>query len=233
MKIIEQTLGDLVMANPAAARVLHRYRLAHCCGGRQSLDEACTAESINVEEVIRDIEAEGIRNSAPVDRWDQRPPDELVQYLLDRFHTPLRTELPRLTELAEKVERVHADRPDRPRGLTALLTEVHAAVESHLDKEEQIIIPLIVSGQGHNARMPVQVMMQEHEDHGQNLQRIRRLTADLTIPADACKSWRGLYRALAELEIELMDHIHLENNILFPPVRWPAEGERKAGLWIT
>ena len=64
--------------------------------------------------------------------------------------------------------------------------------------------------------MPVQVMMQEHEDHGLNLRRIRSLTGDFVLPEYACSSWKELYRALAALEVELMDHIHLENNILFP-----------------
>jgi regulator of cell morphogenesis and NO signaling len=98
------------------------------------------------------------------------------------------------------------------------LTLRRAAVDSHLAKEEQILFPLILSGRGKTAHMPVQVMMQEHEDHGQNLQRIRELTSNLQIPDYACASWRELYRSLAQLEVELMDHIHLENNILFPRV---------------
>ncbi len=114
------------------------------------------------------------------------------------------------------MEDAHADKPERPAGLADLLTEVRAAVESHLAKEEQILFPLILSGRGQMAHMPVQVMMQEHEDHGENLRRIRELTNDLQIPEYACASWRELYRSLARLEVELMDHIHLENNILFP-----------------
>jgi regulator of cell morphogenesis and NO signaling len=215
MKNTEQTLGDLVTAFPEAAKVLQRYRLDYCCGGKQSLGEACAAENIEAEAVLRDIEAAGMGNVEAA-RWDQRPLDKLVQHILDRYHAPLRTELPRLIELAGQVERAHADKQDRPKGLADLLTDVQAAVESHLAKEEQILFPLIVSGRGHNARMPVQVMMQEHEDHGRNLQRIRELTNDLTVPEHACASWRELYRALGELEVELMDHIHLENNILFP-----------------
>ncbi len=217
MKSTEQTLGDLVSAFPSAAKIFQRHRLDYCCGGKQSLGEACAAENIDPEVVLKDIEAAGV-GDVDVARWDQRPLDELVQHILDRYHAPLRAELSRLIELADRVERAHADKPDRPEGLAELLTEVRAAVESHLAKEEQILFPLIVSGRGHHAHMPVQVMMQEHEDHGQNLGRIRKLTGDLTVPEHACESWRELYRALGELEVELMDHIHLENNILFPRV---------------
>jgi regulator of cell morphogenesis and NO signaling len=215
MKNTEQSLGDLVTAFPAAAKVLQRYRLDYCCGGQQSLDEACAAENIDPEAVLRDIEVAGA-GAVDVARWDRRPLDELVQHILDRYHAPLRVELPRLIELAGQVERAHADKPRCPSGLADLLTEVKAAVEGHLVKEEQILFPLIVAGRGPTAHMPVQVMMQEHEDHGKSLRRIRELTSDLTVPEHACASWRELYRALGELAVELMDHIHLENNILFP-----------------
>lgn len=215
MRNTEQTLGNLVTASPAAAKVLQRYRLDYCCGGKQTLGEACAAENIDPEAVLRDIDAAGT-GSVDVARWDERPLDELVQHILDRYHAPLRVELPRLIELAGQVERAHADKPDRPLGLSDLLTEVKAAVESHLAKEEQILFPLIVAGRGRTAHMPVQVMMKEHDDHGQNLRRIRQITNDLTVPEHACASWRELYRALGELEVDLMDHIHLENNILFP-----------------
>jgi regulator of cell morphogenesis and NO signaling len=211
----EQTLGELVTAIPAAARVFHRYGLDFCCGGKQSLEEACAAERLDPEAVIQEIETTAASGQEEV-RWGQRPLEELIQHILDRYHAPLKTEIPRLIDLARKVEDVHGDKPDCPAGLADLLTEVRAAVESHLAKEEQILFPLILSGRGQMAHMPVQVMMQEHEDHGQNLRRIRELTNDLQIPDYACASWRELYRSLAQLEVELMDHISLENNILFP-----------------
>jgi regulator of cell morphogenesis and NO signaling len=155
------------------------------------------------------------RDAAEI-RWAERPLDELIWHVLDRYHAPLRREIPRLIELSRLVERVHADRPDRPPGLADLLEEVHQAVEGHLAKEEKILFPLILAGRGQMAHMPVQVMVQEHEDHGQSLRRIRGLTKGFRPPEDACASWCELYRALARFEVELMDHIDLENNILFP-----------------
>lgn len=215
MRNTAQTLGNLVTTHPAAARVLHRYRLDYCCGGKQTLDLACAAADIDPEAVLREIDGVGTGGTDAV-RWDQRPLDELVQHILERYHAPLRIELPRLIDLAGRVERAHADSPECPEGLSDLLTEVRVAVESHLAKEEQILFPLIVGGRGRTAHMPVQVMMQEHDDHGHNLRRIRQITGELTVPEHACASWRELVRALGELEVDLMDHIHLENNILFP-----------------
>jgi regulator of cell morphogenesis and NO signaling len=211
----KQTLGELVTAIPAAARVFHRYGLDFCCGGKQSLEEACAAERLDPEVLIQEIETAAASERQEL-RWDQRPVEELIQHILDGYHAPLRREIPRLIHLARRVEEVHANKPDCPAGLADLLTEVRAAVESHLDKEERILFPLILSGRGQTAHMPVQVMIKEHEDHGQNLRRIRALTNNLQIPEYACASWRELYRSLAQLEMDLMDHIHLENNILFP-----------------
>jgi regulator of cell morphogenesis and NO signaling len=215
MATTEQTLGQIVTANPTAERVLHRHRLDFCCGGKQSLAEACASSGLDAEGVLREIAA------APADErdeaeWAGRTVAELVEHLLERYHAPLRTELPRLIDLSHLVERAHADKPERPAGLAELLSEVRDAVESHLAKEEKILFPLILAGRGAMARMPVQVMLQEHEDHGRSLRRIRELTADFGLPEDACPSWRELYRSLAELELELMRHIHLENDILFP-----------------
>jgi len=211
----EQTLGDTVAANPAAAKVFQRHGLDYCCGGKQSLRQACAAGHVDTEAVLREIAVAGA-DAKDEARWAERPLAELIEHIIDRYHAPLRTELPRLLELARKVEQVHADKPDRPEGLAELLADVRAAVESHLAKEEQILFPLVLSGRAQTAYMPVQVLTQEHEDHGQNLRRIRELTRDFELPEHACASWRELYGALARLEVDLMDHIHLENNILFP-----------------
>ncbi len=213
---VEGTLGELVTAEPAAARVFYRHGLDFCCGGKQSLGQACAAAGLDVDTVLSEIDdAKADGHGADV-RWDAQPFEELVDHIVRRYHLPLRTELPRLIDLACKVEQAHAGKADCPEGLADLLVQVREAVESHLTKEELILFPLILAGRGQTAHMPVQIMIQEHEDHGQNLARIREITNKLSVPDDACATWRELYRALAQLERELMDHIHLENNILFP-----------------
>jgi len=209
-----ESLGELVAANPEAARVLHARGLDYCCRGSRSLQQACADAGLDPAEVLAEIQRANASEGSAT-RWDERPLAELIQHILDRYHEPLRQQLPRLVELASLVESAHVDNPDRPTGLAQLLAEVNTAVASHLAKEEQILFPVILSGRGHAARMPVQAMVVEHEDHGENLRRIRELTNELCAPQSACVSWRELYRSLAELEVELMDHIHLENNILF------------------
>jgi regulator of cell morphogenesis and NO signaling len=123
--------------------------------------------------------------------------------------------LPELIRMAAKVEVRHADKASSPRGLAELLRVIHADVSDHLQKEEQVLFPLILAGRGRAAIGPVQMMELDHDEHARNLQRVRRLTMDLTPPAEACTTWRALYLGLRQLEEELMVHIHLENNVLF------------------
>lgn len=209
------TLAQVVAAGPAAARVLYRYQLDFCCGGHRALHDACAEAGVNPRAVLEDIAREaalGAPSHIPTG------PARLVDYILERYHRPLRPELVRLIEMGQKVERVHAEKPTCPMGLAAHLFEMQQGIEEHLGKEEQILFPMIQAGRGQGAYMPVQVMMQEHRDHAANLRRMRELTNDLSVPPEACATWRALYEGLAALEFDLMEHIHLENNVLFPGV---------------
>jgi len=214
-----QTLGELAATVPTATKVFHRYGLDYCCGGRQSLARACEESGLDAAEVLAAIRADQAAAGSPADparRWLDRPLAELVQFILERYHAPLREELPRLLALARRVEQVHAGKPGCPLGLAQHLEGLRPYVESHLRKEEEILFPLILSEHRRRAGMPIQVMLEEHDGHGAALQAIRRLTGGLRLPEGACATWRELYRALGQLEIDLMEHIHLENHVLFP-----------------
>lgn len=210
-----ETLGRLATAHPAATRVFLRHRLDFCCGGRKKLTDACLESGLDPAAVVAEIAAADATPS--LERWDNKPLPDLIDFILTRYHEPLRKDLPALVEAAQRVERVHGDKPTCPRGLAALLARVHGEIQQHLAKEEQVLFPAIQSGShGPQVHMPIRVMMQEHDDHGASLQRLRELAADFVPPPEACATWRGLYRGLETLEAELMEHIHLENNILFP-----------------
>jgi regulator of cell morphogenesis and NO signaling len=155
--------------------------------------------------------------------WQAQSLASIVDFILSRFHEPLRRDLPVLVERARQVEVQAATSPLAPVGLTVHLEQIRLAVESHLVKEEQILFPLILAGRGRNALMPIRVMMAEHDDHTENLRRTRELTHDFSLPADASAEWRGLYLDLQRLEDELGQHIELENKVLFPRA---LEGER-------
>jgi regulator of cell morphogenesis and NO signaling len=208
------SLAELAVSHPAAARVFRRHRLDFCCGGRRPLDEVCRERQLDAGAILAAI-AEEDPLEPDQRRWDEVPLSALVEHIVSVYHMRLREQLPALVAMARRVEARHPDKGSCPRGLTAHLEAMHEAVLEHLQKEEQILFPLIAAGLGHRAGGPVHVMEIEHEHHGDDLQRVRQLTGDLIPPDEACTTWRALYLGLQQREQELMDHIHLENNILF------------------
>jgi regulator of cell morphogenesis and NO signaling len=208
------TLASVVSDRPSTARILQRYGLDFCCGGEQTLYEACSRAHLDAGRVLSELE----QAAEPAEEIDVSAlsQSELVHHIVRRYHEPLRPELARLLELARKAARVHGDKTAWPKPLLPHLEASFSAIEDHLCKEERILFPAIELGRGFAARMPISVMMREHEDHGANLELIRELTDGFRPPAEACATWRILYHGLEELDLELKKHIHLENNLLFP-----------------
>lgn len=211
----EPSLAELATTRPGAALVFHRLGLDFCCHGQIGLAEAARARGLDPEHVAAELRAaeSGARD---FERWDQRPLPELIEHLLLRYHERHRADLPPLLAMARKVETVHAAKASCPHGLAELLARVADELEQHMRKEEQVLFPLLLAGRGRMAAPPIQAMEREHEDHGRNLALLRQVTGDHRAPPEACNTWRALYLGLAELERELMQHIHLENNVLFP-----------------
>lgn len=212
-----RTLAELATSLPSASRVFHRHALDFCCNGRRTVAEACAQKRLDADRLVAELRAADAAGAAAaaID-WTTRPLDELIDHVLGSYHEPHRDELRRLVAMAKKVEAVHADKPGCPHGLTALLTAVGEELEAHMQKEELVLFPAIRRGDGHHMAAAVRAMEQEHDDHGDNLTRLRQRTGDFTPPREACNTWRALYLGLAELELELMRHIHLENHVLFP-----------------
>ncbi len=210
-----QTLGTLAAQHPEATQVFLRHRLDFCCGGQQPLQQACDAAGLDAQAVAREIEQLRATHQAP--SWHDRPLPEIVEFIVSQYHEPLRRDLPALIEAARRVERVHRAAQECPHGLSVHLGHMDLELRQHMSKEEMALFPALLSGtRGARLHMPVRVMMQEHDDHAAELKRLRELTRDFEVPPQACATWRGLYAALQRLEEELMQHIHLENNVLFP-----------------
>lgn len=147
--------------------------------------------------------------------FDTRPLSEIIDYILPNFHQKHRAELPVLIELAEKVENRHADHPDCPKGLSALIRKVYDDLTMHMMKEEQVLFPLINAGRGPMAAAPISVMEAEHAEAHNDLADIVALTHDFTPPEGACTSWQNLYSGLKTFAEDLTNHTELENEILF------------------
>lgn len=215
MNLLEQSLGQLACDLPGATRIFHRYKLDFCCGGQQSLREAMEAGDVEPADLLADL-AEIRHDEVQEQDWRHAPMSELIEHILLRFHEVHREQLPELIRLARQVEETHGQRADHPTGLVKHLVGMYQDLLSHLQKEEQVLFPLLRHDESRKAQVPMLVMRHEHDAHGQGLQKLAQLTADFSVPEDACNTWRALYAGLVRLKEDLMQHIHLENNVLFP-----------------
>jgi regulator of cell morphogenesis and NO signaling len=139
----------------------------------------------------------------------------LIRLIVDRYHAAHRRDLPVLIGLAREVEAKHRSHPAVPRGLADLLAQVAFEMEQHMRKEEDGLFPMILEGHASLAT-PIEIMRDEHEDHGTRLARVEALTRGHTAPDDAGEAWRALCAGTARLARELREHIHLEDEVLFP-----------------
>lgn len=155
-------------------------------------------------------------------------PEALIEYIVSRFHAGHREQLPELIRLARRVELVHAGHPRCPNGLADELEAHLQEIESHMLKEEQILFPMLARGMYGPAHGPISVMMFEHEQHFNTVERIHHLTHDLILPEGACNTWRSLYEGLGAYAQELAQHIDVENNVLFAKASQVVKGAQHA-----
>jgi regulator of cell morphogenesis and NO signaling len=221
-------VGQLVAQHPLRACVLEQYGIDYCCGGKATLEEACRKKGIDVEEVLEKLSAvdrkEEVQPGVP--DWNTARLKSLIDHIVIAYHQPLRQELSRVALLAEKVARVHGDNHPEMIEVRDVFSRFKAQLELHMQKEEMVLFPGIASmeatgtpqifGCGGGIEHPIEVMSQEHDDAGEALWAMRRLTRDYTPPQDACSSFKVLLYSLAQIESEMHQHVHKENNILFP-----------------
>lgn len=156
-----------------------------------------------------------IHGKKPQKDWREEAPNELISHLIANFHESHRNQLPEIIKLASKVEAVHSEHKECPHGLAAQLEKMLLELESHMNKEEMILFPMIAQGLKNMAGGPIFVMQQEHISHIEEIERLTDLTNNFIPPSDACNSWRLLYQFVNDFILALCEHIHLENNILF------------------
>jgi regulator of cell morphogenesis and NO signaling len=207
-----RSLGDIATHLPGATAIFLRSKLDFCCGGAASLAEAAAEQGLDLDMLVAELAA--LRPAEAAETVQEAGP--LIEHILTRFHAVHRQELPELIRLAGIVERVHQANPAVPAGLAETLQAFAAEMEVHMRKEELILFPLMREGGASMIGHPIARMRHEHDDHGERLRQIMALTRDLTAPRDACATWQALYAGLGKLVGDLMEHIHLENNVLFP-----------------
>jgi regulator of cell morphogenesis and NO signaling len=226
-----KTVREIALEMPLTTRIFEEYKIDYCCGGRRSLAEACISAGVDVMDVTRKLE-EFLSETAldpNLIRWETRSSAELIDHIVDKHHVFTKSELARLGTLMEKVYQRHgADHPElleMKESFSALSQELMP----HMMKEETVLFPFIKTLENSAAndltipvphfgtvQNPVRMMMFEHDAAGEILGKMRQISNDYLLPDGACPSYSALYHGIRALESDLHQHIHLENNVLFP-----------------
>jgi regulator of cell morphogenesis and NO signaling len=221
-----QSIGSIVSVMPKAGDIFKEYRIDFCCGGNRSLQEAIEEQGLNADEVLGRLEqAYAEMNKAGSGQIDFKSmtPGKLIDHIVNTHHSYLRTELPLISEYVNTILRVHGNNHgDVLFKVHKLFHSLKADLEQHLVKEEQILFPLI-KDYNENPSVPmvdkiasvIRELEDEHEGAGDILKELREITGNYTVPEDGCRTYRITFQKLEELESDLFQHIHLENNILF------------------
>lgn len=208
-----RTLADIAVAFPGATALFRAEKLDYCCGGQSPLVDAMAAKQKDLAPLLEKLAALAA-SAEPSDGPEDT--DGLIDLIIVRYHETHRREIPELVRLARRVEAVHRDNPSVPAGLADLLQRLDDELSSHMAKEEQILFPMMRAGGNPMIGGPISVMLAEHDDHGENLRKLEKLTDDFTPPPEACTTWRALYAGARKLTDDVMEHIHIENHMLFP-----------------
>ena len=228
MNTTHKTVGQLAVEFPNSIRLFDRHGIDYCCEGYRSLADACEEAGILVEEITNSEELTAAHEVSN-DQFAAVPLNELITYIVDTHHSYTKTEIQRLRLLVARVCDAHGTRHPELIHLKSRLQELFAELEPHMLKEECVLFPYVtrlqeaVDNQHYmstptfrTVMNPVRMLTLEHEGAGYLLKQIRRTTNNYIVPADACASFKALYEALEKFDKDLHQHIHLENNILFP-----------------
>lgn len=222
----ESRVGDLVRDRFARSAVFAKHGVDFCCGGRKTLAEACRAAECEPETVIHELqESDEAAGETDTTDWSSESLTALTRHLVEVHHGYMKRELPRIGEMLAKVLDAHGENHPELREVQDVFAGLRGEIEGHLMKEEQVLFPLIQQmeatrqpGEAHcgSVNNPIGVMEREHDNAGEALRRLRRLTGGYVAPEDACLTYEALLAALAAMESDLHEHIHKENNILHP-----------------
>ncbi len=223
----ETHVGDIVRSHFQTVKIFDNYQIDFCCGGKQSIREACEKQSLDPNEVIEKLEA-AIKTPADAPEFDKMPLGELIQYILENHHSYVREQIPMISKFLVKIEEVHGNKHPEIKMINFHYNESVKQLTAHMEKEETVLFPfiekLVMLKSGEltpswnkiSAEETISSLIQEHENEGARFEEISRLTLSYQPPQGACNTFRAAYQNLQAFEKDLHRHVHLENNILFP-----------------
>jgi regulator of cell morphogenesis and NO signaling len=222
---------DVALELPQSTRLFEKFKIDYCCGGDQPLEAACSSAGVDFQSILQMIEQikdKPDSGNGETD-WQKATVTVLIMHILDKHHVFTKGEMARLEPLADKVIGAHGANHSELLALRDVMRQLFEDLRPHMFKEEQILFPFIISlEKAHQENRPapfppfgtvnnpIRMMLMEHDAAGDLLREMRKVTSDYTVPADACISFKTLYEALEAFEQDLHQHIHLENNVLFP-----------------
>jgi regulator of cell morphogenesis and NO signaling len=226
-----KTIRELALEIPGATRVFEKAGIDYCCGGGTPFQEACAAAGVSTDDVVRSLEQAGESNASAAGeiQWQTEQLSKLAAHIVSKHHVFTRDELARLDALLSKVCSVHGQNHSELFRIQSLFKDMNRDLIPHMQKEEMVLFPYIEQMEAASidgmpapvpffgtVQNPIRMMMMEHETVGEILKQIRQISGGFSVPKDGCISYETLYKALDALEHDLHQHIHLENNVLFP-----------------
>lgn len=208
----ERNVGEIAANLAGATGVFRRYGIDFCCHGDIPLDRAAESGGIAIAAIEEALSA--LNGGRPADLPDDTA--ELIDHIVARYHDVHRRQVPELIILSRKVEHVHAGKPGVPAGLADMLEKASGELGLHMRKEELMLFPAMRRAGSGPLDAPIAQMRDDHIDHGAVLERMAELTGNFVVPEGGCGTWRALYAGAAQFRDDLIEHIHIENNILFP-----------------
>jgi regulator of cell morphogenesis and NO signaling len=226
-----KTVRELAIEIPNATRIFEKMKIDYCCGGNKSLQEACESAGVKIADLELLFE-QAAESAAPLNGlldFQNLSLTELIGHILARHHVYTKEEMSRLQPLIAKVIGAHGENHVELGQIGDVFQQLCADLTPHMAKEENVLFPYLEELEASflqnspapfapfgTVKNPVRMMMMEHDTVGDLLHELRALSADYAAPADGCISYQTLYQALEVFEKDLHQHIHLENNILFP-----------------
>ncbi|HRO41570.1 MAG TPA: iron-sulfur cluster repair di-iron protein [Flavipsychrobacter sp.] len=219
-----ETVGEIAAKDMRKAELLKKLGIDFCCGGKKSLEEACQEKGLDVLRVKNELEeAEKKPQTGPQLDFNTFNLSFLADYIVNVHHGYVTQYAPIIEDLAHKVAGHHGANNPFLVEVYNKFNELRCELTTHMKKEEQILFPSIKLLENGGTKIgfetindPIFMMERDHDIAGELMRDIRQLTSDFQVPENSCNSIKMLYYKLEEFENDLLQHIHLENNILFP-----------------
>lgn len=215
------SVAEVALAFPQAPEILSRYGIDYCCGGNSSFAAACEKAGVNASQVYIEVSGQGEGANTHLRDVTNWKPALLIDYIIQVHHSYVKESIPKLIALLDKTCRAHGEEHPELMKIRKNFNTLAQELLEHLEKEEKILFPEIKHS-GLEKQSPLQIVLddvdEEHRAAGEIIKSIRQLASNYIVPADACTTYTLAYKKLEEFERDLMQHIHLENNVLLKKV---------------